>query len=62
MNERIDEFSILIDTGMKRVPHSAGAEFDDATTKTIQNRLDEFEDVRTRGYVESHMAYLRKTK
>jgi hypothetical protein len=56
--EPIDEFSILIDTGMKPVPRGAGAEFDAATTEKIQTRLDEFDDVRTRGDVESRSVHL----
>ncbi len=56
--ESIDEFAILIDTGMKRVPRGAAAEFDTATSEKIRTRLDEFDAVRTRGDVESRSVHL----
>jgi hypothetical protein len=56
-DDPVAEFAPFIGTGMSFVPDGAGAEFNDETRKRLQERLNEFDAVRTRGEAESRSTY-----
>jgi len=55
-----DDFAIPIGTHMELMPGEAEAEFefDPATSEDLRRRLDEFDEMRTRAYVESRSVHL----
>ena len=54
-----NEFTVAIGTGMHPVRRGEGADFDRATVARLHARLDEFDNVRSRGEVESRLAYFQ---
>jgi hypothetical protein len=53
-----DEFSVPLGRGMRRVTDAQRTNFRRAVADELQDRLDEFDEVRTRGEVESRSARL----
>ena len=53
-----DEFSFPLGRGMRRVTDAERTSFRRADADELQDRLDEFDEVRTRGEVESRSARL----
>jgi hypothetical protein len=53
-----DEFTVPLDRGMRRVKDTERTTFRRTDADELQDRLDEFDEVRTRGEVESRSARL----
>lgn len=57
-SDELDEFSVPLGRGMRRVPEAERTTFRRSDADALQERLDDFDAVRTRGEVESRSARL----
>ena len=53
-----DDFAVPIDTHMEPLLSDVDVEFDDETASQLRRRLDEFDEMRTKAYVESRSVHL----
>jgi hypothetical protein len=53
-----DDIAVPIGSHMEPMPSEAEFEFDAATAENLRRRLDEFDEMRTRAYVESRSVHL----
>lgn len=53
-----DDFAIPVGTHMEPMLSEVDVEFDQATAAELRRRLDEFDEMRTRAYVESRSVHL----
>lgn len=53
-----DEFAIPIGTNMEALLSDVDVEFDEETAADLRRRLDDFDEMRTRAYVESRSVHL----
>jgi hypothetical protein len=53
-----DDFAVPLGTHMELMPGEAEFDFDAATSEDLRRRLDEFDEMRTRAYVESRSVHL----
>ena len=56
--DELDEFSVPLDRGMRLVTDAERTSFRPADADALQDRLEDFDAVRTRGEVESRSARL----
>lgn len=57
-NDELDEFSVALGRGMEPVPDAQRTTFRRSDADALQERLEDFDAVRTRGEVESRSARL----
>ena len=57
-HDELDEFSVPVGRGMRPVPDAEQTTFRRLDADALQDRLDSFDAVRTRGEVESRSARL----